>query len=102
MEEAADQVEECGFPRAIGADDEQYFAFAHLERDVFHSAQSPEALGDVSQLKQCSQSQLPPRASSGAGGLLESRFRMVHRQSCRNPPTIPSGRKSTTTTMRMP
>src|SRR5579859_87232 len=99
MKEAADQVEDSGLARAVGTDDKQDFAGIHGERNALDRAQAAEALGHVIEFQDGSHCAAPPSAGCGFDepGALGLRLKSRSR-----PPTTPSGRKSTTTTIRTP
>src|SRR5208282_2859776 len=129
MEDAADQVEQRGFPGPVGAHDEGDFAFVHTEGHVGGGHQAAKSLRYMLDLQK-SHGTLPhlttisPTASPKAfecerprtpGASRLSLRRLSHsprhapashrfrrRTKEATPPTIPSGRNSTTTISRRP
>src|SRR5207253_4399187 len=98
MKESADQIEDRGLARAVWADDKEDLARIHRQRNALHRAQTAKAFSDILHF-QNGRHWAPPSAGCGLasfGGL------SLLRNRCCNPPTMPSGRKRTTRTMRTP
>ncbi len=85
-DQPADQVDERGLPRAVGADEGEHLARRHREVHVVHRAGGPEGLGELGGLEEIHDQ----TARTGRG----RRRRTV--------PTMPAGRASTSTTSTMP
>src|SRR5262249_32665411 len=98
MKKSADEVEDCGLAGAVRTDDEKHFARIHGQRDALDRPETAKAPGDVLEFEEGGHEAPPPSAACcrAAAGLL--RLRKI----CSRPPMTPSGRKSTTITMRMP
>ena len=86
-DEPADQVDERGLPRAVGADEGKHLALRHGEVHVVHGVGVAEVLGQL----------VRPQDAHEAGAALPRR-----RASRIAVPTIPAGSASTRTTSTMP
>src|SRR6185312_14120063 len=100
MEKAADEIEDRCLASAVWANDEEDLTCVHCERDILHSAKAAEAFGYIAKLENgrwghCA-APLVAGCALADGGLA----RLLN--NCRRPPTIPSGMKSTTITIRTP
>src|SRR5581483_5832609 len=100
MEKSADEIEDRSLTCAVRPDDEEDLALVHRERNILYSAETAKAPGNIAELKNGSRGHCAAPLVAGCA-LADGDFARL-RNNCCKPPTIPSGMKSTTITIRTP